>query len=128
MKKILLAYDGGEPARHALVTAASLARAFAADLTVVCVVPEHLAGGATETQSARQLHDARDELQELGVRAELLEPAGAPAHKIEQIAAEGGFDTIVMGSWHVPDLMPSHGGGVATHVAARAAGVVVLTH
>ncbi|MGH2465804.1 MAG: universal stress protein, partial [Candidatus Limnocylindrales bacterium] len=39
VKKILVAYDGGEPAQRALVLAADLARAFDAELGVVSVTP-----------------------------------------------------------------------------------------
>ena len=41
MKRILLAYDGAEPARKALATAADLAKKFEATITVVSVVPVH---------------------------------------------------------------------------------------
>ena len=39
MKKILLAYDGGEASRRALGTAADLAHALGASVSVVSVVP-----------------------------------------------------------------------------------------
>ena len=42
MKKILIAYDGGEPARRALDTAADLARLTGASVSVVSVVPVHV--------------------------------------------------------------------------------------
>ncbi len=38
--KILLAYDGGEPARHALDRAVELAKATGSTIDVVSVVPE----------------------------------------------------------------------------------------
>ena len=41
MKRILLAYDGTEPARKALATAADLAKKYEASVTVVSVVPVH---------------------------------------------------------------------------------------
>ena len=128
MKKILLAYDGGDEARRALETAASLARAFEAELTIVCVVPEHISGGAEAAHRARDLQDAREILAELGVEAELLEPAGDPAGKIEEIAREGGYDTIVLGSHDLTRLSPGLAGSVSSHVATHANGVVVLTH
>ena len=41
MKRILVAYDGGAPARRALDTAIELAKKFDALITVVSVVPFH---------------------------------------------------------------------------------------
>jgi nucleotide-binding universal stress UspA family protein len=41
VKKILLAYDGGEPARRALETAADLARVFEASVSVMEHVGTH---------------------------------------------------------------------------------------
>ncbi len=41
MKNILVAYDGGEPARRALEAAVELAKRFDAPLAVVSVVPVH---------------------------------------------------------------------------------------
>ena len=41
MKNILVAYDGGEPARRALETGIELAKRFDASLAVVSVVPVH---------------------------------------------------------------------------------------
>src|SRR6266508_3340846 len=41
MKRILVAFDGGEPARHALTTAIDLAKRFNALISVVSVVPFH---------------------------------------------------------------------------------------
>ena len=39
MKNILLAYDGGEPAKRALTMAIELTKTFDANLSVVSVVP-----------------------------------------------------------------------------------------
>ena len=132
MERILLAYDGEKPARHALQTAAELAMAFRAALSVVSVVPVGPDGTPTEPWDggeahARDLQDAREVLAELGVQAELLEPAGDPARKIEGIAREGGYDTIVIGSRDLAP-MPGLAGSVSSHVATHANGVVVLTH
>ena len=109
MERILLAYDGGEPARRALETAAELALAFRATLSVVSVVPVGQDGKPTEPwdggeEHARELHEAKRALAERGLQVDLLEPLGDPARTIERIAAEGGFDTIVIGSRGLGDL------------------------
>jgi nucleotide-binding universal stress UspA family protein len=131
MKKILLAYDGGEPARRALMTAAELARAFHAPLSVVSVVPE--AAGRPRGDPwgearahARDLQDAKRLLAEMGLEVELLEPSGDPARRIEQIAAEGEFDTIVLGSGADGDVDRVGHGGVSRHVVAHAVATVVV--
>jgi nucleotide-binding universal stress UspA family protein len=131
MKKILLAYDGGEPARRALEAAGELARAFHAPVSVVSVVPEvdgRVAGDPLEDASdhARKLQDAKRLLAEMGIEAELMEPSGDPARRIEQIALEGGFDTIVLGCDGGGPINHALHGSVSGHVLANAAATVVV--
>ena len=133
MERILLAYDGGEAARRALETAAELAIAFRASLSVVSVVPlgrdgrpmEPWDGGETH---ARELREAKLLLAEQGLEVDLLEPLGDPARTIERIAAEGGFDTIVIGSRGLGDLDRELTGSVSEHVVTHASAIVVVTH
>jgi len=132
MKKILLAYDGGEPARHALDTAAELALKFGASLSVVSVVPVHSGRAPVDpwddsTVHAQELVEARRLLQEKGVEADLMEPAGDPAKTIEHIAAEGGFDTIVLGSRGLSMVGRALQGSVSEHVATHAEATVIIT-
>src|SRR6478735_8028235 len=103
VKNILVAYDGGEPARRALETAIELARQFDGSLGIVSVIPVH--AGRTpidpwddKTVHDRQLDDARRLAASHGVTAAILEPAGDPATAIERVAEGGHFDTIVVGS------------------------------
>jgi nucleotide-binding universal stress UspA family protein len=133
MKKILLAYDGGEPARRALQTAGELARAFHAPLSVVSVVPEGVVrqgGDPWEITSAhaRELQEAKRLLEEMGLEVEFLEPEGDPAGRIEQIAAEGGFDTIVLGSGRDSQAEGVRDGDVSPHVVASTVVTVVVAH
>ena len=131
MKKILLAYDGGEPARRALETAGELARAFHAPLSVVSVVSEgagRLAGDPREDASAhaRELQEAKRLLAEMGLEVELLEPSGDPARRIAQIAEEGGFDTIVLGSGGRVPIGEAPRGRVSRHLVDHAIATVVV--
>ncbi len=133
MERILLAYDGGEPARHALQTAAELAMAFRAALSVVSVVPVGPDGTPTEPWDggeahARDLHDAQRVLAEHGLQVDLLEPLGDPARTIERIAVEGGFDTIVIGSRGLGGADRALHGSVSEHVVTHATATVVVTH
>ncbi len=133
MDRILLAYDGGEPARRALETAAELAIAFRATLSVVSVVPVGSDGKPTEPWDggeahARELHEAKRALADRGLEVDLLEPLGDPAGTIERIAAEGGFDTIVIGSRGLSALDRVLRGSVSEHVVTHSSATVVVTH
>ena len=133
MKKILMAYDGGDPARKALNTAIELAKKFDASMTVVSVVPVHPGRAPIDpwddtTVHAQELLEAKKLLREAGIEAELLEPAGDPAKTIERIAADGGYDTIVMGSRHLGAIERVLQGSVSEHVATHADATVVIAH
>jgi len=131
MKRILVAYDGHEAGRRALEMAARLSLAFEARVDVVSVVPEgfgradgHVRDPAVE--HARELVEARAILRDQGVEAGLIEPAGDPAETIERLAAERGYDTIVVGgSRAVRDGQPWME-SVTAHVAANARVDVVV--
>jgi nucleotide-binding universal stress UspA family protein len=131
MEKILVAYDGTESCRKALDTAAQLGKAFGAKIGVVSVIP-HRAGRFPVDPwddadvHAKKLLDARDELRQLGLEAELLEPAGDPARMIETMADRGGYDTIVVGSRNLGALERLFQGSVSEHVATHAHATVVV--
>jgi nucleotide-binding universal stress UspA family protein len=131
MNKILVAYDGGEPAKHALTTAIDLARKFGATMSIVSVVPVHPGRAPVDpwddtTVHAQELVEARTLLREAGIEAELLEPAGDPAKTIEKIAVDGGFDTIVIGSRGLNAISRALQGSVSEHVATHADATVVI--
>lgn len=130
MKKILVAYDGGEAAHRALETAATLAHALGATVSVVSVVPTHGRLGTDPWDDsevhAKELTEARTILRESGVEAQLLEPVGDPAATIERIAREGEFDTIVLGSRGLNALERVLQGSVSEHVATHAEATVVI--
>ncbi len=133
MKKILLAYDGGEAARHALGTAAELATTFGAEVGVVSVIPLYpgrapVAPWDDSSVHAQELQDAKRMLADRGVAAELLEPSGDPARTIERVAEEGGYDTIVIGSRGLGTLERALQGSVSEHVVTHTAATVVVTH
>jgi nucleotide-binding universal stress UspA family protein len=131
MNRILLAYDGGEPAKRALETAVELARKFDATISVVSVVPFHpgrmpVDPWDDETTHRQALDEARSLLALQGIEAELLEPIGEPARTIERIAHDGDFDTIVIGSRGLGALSRLLQGSVSEHVATHAESTVVL--
>lgn len=131
MKRILVAYDGGEPARRALDTAIELAKQFDALITVVSVVPVHPGRAPIDPWDDRSVHaqelqEAKQILTAHGITAEFLEPAGVPAATIERIAAEGGFDTVVVGSRGLGAVSRFLQGSVSEHVATHADATVVI--
>lgn len=134
MKKILVAYDGSEPALHALDQAAELATAFAGSVvTVVSVVPVHPGRVPVDPWDDRVVHQqeldaAVAHLAKRGVKAERLEPAGDPAPTIERLAVEGGFDTVVVGTRGKGAATRFLQGSVSEHVATHAASTVVVVH
>jgi nucleotide-binding universal stress UspA family protein len=131
MNKILLAYDGGAPARRALDQTIELARRFGAEVAVVSVVPVHASlvpippwdEGAVHADA---LAEARALLRQAGIEPMLLEPGGDPARTIERVAEEQGFDTIVIGTRGLGLLGRVLQGSVSDHVATHARATVVV--
>lgn len=131
MKRILLAYDGGGPAKRALEVAAELAKKVDGLVSVVSVVPYH-PGLAPMDQwnddvvRAGELDEARSLLALQGIEADTLEPIGDPAQTIERIARDGGYDTVVVGTRGLGALARFFQGSVSEHVATHADVTVVV--
>ncbi len=131
MKRILVAFDGGEPARRALDTAIDLAKKFDALIAIVSVVPFHPGRSPVDPSDdqavhAKELLEARAILAESGIEADLLEPIGDPARTIERIAVDGGFDTVVLGSRGLSAASRFLQGSVSEHVATHSEVTVVI--
>ena len=131
MKKILVAYDGGDPARRAVDLAAELARVFEATISVVSVVPVHPGRVPIDpwddtSVHAQELLESRRLLREKGIEAELIEPSGDPARTIERIAEEGAYDMIVVGSRGLSGVGRVLQGSVSEHIATHAKTTVVI--
>ena len=131
MERILLAYDGGEPAQRALAMAADLATTFRATLTVVSVVPVHPGRTPIDPWDDRAVHDAElleagGFLRARGIEPELLEAAGDPARTIERIATERQVDAVIVGARGLGTLGRVLQGSVSEHVATHAATTVIV--
>ena len=131
MQNILVAYDGTDPAKRALDTAADLSEKFGASIGVISVIPVH--GGRVPVDPwddnevhARELIEARDILRLRGAEPKLYEPAGDPAASIERIAEAGGYDTVVVGSRKLGALARTLQGSVSEHVATHVRSTVVI--
>jgi nucleotide-binding universal stress UspA family protein len=131
MKRILVAYDGGEPARRALDTAVALAKQASALVSVISVIPYHPGRAPMDPWDddkvhAGELEEARGILAQQGIEAELLEPIGDPARTIERVARDGGFDVVVVGSRGLGSVARFLQGSVSEHVATHAETTVVI--
>jgi nucleotide-binding universal stress UspA family protein len=131
MRSILVAYDGGDPARRALETGIELAKQFDASLAIVSVVPVHAGRVRIDPWDDRSVHEkalteARDIAARQGIEVELIEPAGDPARAIERVAEMGRFDTIVVGSRDLGVFSRILEGSVSTHVATHAQATVIV--
>ena len=131
MKRILIAYDGDEPASRALERGAELAQASGADLAVISVTPWRGGRFPTDPWDDAEVHvkalkTASDWLSGRGLSAELLSPAGDPGETIETIAEAGDFDTIVVGSRDLGPVGRFMQGSVSEHLATNAKATVVI--
>jgi nucleotide-binding universal stress UspA family protein len=131
MQRILVAYDGGAPAKRALDTAIELAKKFDATISVISVVPFHPGRVPVDPWDdmpvhTQELKEARQILAGHGIEAELLEPVGDPATTIEDIAEARGFDVIVIGSRGLGAASRFLQGSVSEHVATHAGTTVVI--
>ena len=131
MKRILVAYDGDEPAHRALERGAELAQAFGAELGVMSVTPWR--GGRFPTDlwddaevHAKALKSASDWLSQRGLSATLLSPAGDPGKTIETVAEAGDFDTIIVGTRGLGSVGRFMQGSVSEHLATNAKATVVI--
>ena len=131
MKRILVAYDGGEPGRRALDTAIELARGIGAQVSVVSVVPYHPGRSPIDPWDDRDVHaaelgEAKRILGDAGISADYLEPSGDPAKTIEQLVDELGYDMVVLGSRGLGPVSRFLQGSVSEHVATHANATVVI--
>jgi nucleotide-binding universal stress UspA family protein len=131
MKRILVAIDDEEPSRLALERGADLALAFGAELAVISVTPWRSDGFPVDLWDdagahAKALESAADWLSQRGLSAEMLSPTGDPGRTIEEVAEDGNFDTIVVGSRGLGSVARFMQGSVSEHVATNAKASVVI--
>jgi nucleotide-binding universal stress UspA family protein len=131
MKKILVAYDGGEPAHRALDMAADLAKRYEAKVGIVSVIPVHPGRVPVDPWDDRAVHtselaEARAILVKQGIEPVLYEPAGDPAVTIEKIAQEGDYDIVVVGSRGLGVVSRALQGSVSEHVATHSQATVII--
>ncbi|NPA23750.1 MAG: universal stress protein [Crenarchaeota archaeon] len=106
VKKILVAYDGSEPAVKALLHGARIAKLCNAKLYVIHVVPlpedyislyEHEFASKALLEGQKLLERCKEIVKALGVEAEYILEKGDPARKIVETAERLDVDYIVIG-------------------------------
>jgi nucleotide-binding universal stress UspA family protein len=101
MDKILVAYDGTAESEAALRLAAELATTLGAAIGMVSVAPTPSGGpnqpSADVSISERELLEASERLATIGSHAEIHRATGDPGSEIDRIAADNGYDAIVVG-------------------------------
>ncbi|MEM2968999.1 MAG: universal stress protein [Candidatus Bathyarchaeia archaeon] len=98
MEKILVGVDGSEHSKRALAEAIKIAKKFEAEVTVVNVFHPAPTPSAHEF-SHKILEDAKTVLEDEKVKYELASVTGTnPSKVITDMAAQGKFDLIVVGS------------------------------
>lgn len=126
MKKILVAVDGSEHAKKVSEEAIKLAKALGAGVGVICVaeVPVHvtmdmvqLYRDKIEQQSKEVLEQAKGFFAAAGVNAEGIMKTGYPSTVICDVAEEGNYDIIVMGSRGLGKIKEMLLGSVSNRVA-----------
>ena len=119
--RILIAYDGSEPSRHALDQGMSLAGLTSSEVTILSVVPRVMipvysdVGATGSMYTGREMAEIQEDMREfysdslkevskelperypgVNVDTELLE--GRPSQTIIEVAEDDGYDLIVIGS------------------------------
>jgi nucleotide-binding universal stress UspA family protein/DNA-directed RNA polymerase subunit RPC12/RpoP len=131
--KLLVAYDGGDPAKRALAKAVQLARGLGTSICVLSVVPVYpgrrpINPADDRVVHAQQLMDAEAYLATEGVEAQLIERTGQPGDVIARTANEGAFDAVLMGSGRLGGIARFIFGGVPAHVASHTRATVIIVH
>ena len=132
MKKILVATDGSEKSKHAMEEAASLAKAFDAEITVISVSQDTQFYIGDQTFGSGHMFVLQEDIEkavkqilkraseffaEKGLEVKTVLGKGYPADVICETAEEGQFDLIVMGSRGLGSIKGFILGSVSSRVA-----------
>jgi nucleotide-binding universal stress UspA family protein len=131
IRKILIAYDGSEPARRALALGADLARGMGASVGLISVTPQRPDRRPDDpwgdaSAHAAELAEAKAFLAERGLEAEKHEPVGVAGPMIVRVAQEFQYDTIVLGSRHLSTIGQAFLGSVSKYVSHHADATVII--
>jgi nucleotide-binding universal stress UspA family protein len=116
-RRILVAYDGSEEAKWALMHAADTARAKGAAIGVVTVLPELAAAAA----------DATEILREHKLEAMVHTPIGDPVTEITRVAHDHAYDVIYVGRREKGSFARALAGSVSDGVVHASSRTTVVT-
>jgi nucleotide-binding universal stress UspA family protein len=130
IRRLLVAYDGGEPARLALELGIELASTAGATLGIVSVVPgEGLAPDdpwSATSERAAELSEAKRRAAKAGLAAVTHEPTGIPGPSIVEVAASFEYDTIVIGARRLGPIRRTLLGSVSRYVASHSSATIII--
>lgn len=141
-KKILCPIDFSEPARAAMAAAVELSRHFDAELTLFhsYQLPGYTLPEGSVVASPKMLQDLADQAeahleewrkiaQGLGaMRVETAKGIGDPAIEVVELAREGGFDLVVVGTHGRSGIRHALLGSIAERVVRHARCPVLTIH
>jgi nucleotide-binding universal stress UspA family protein len=122
VRRLLVAYDTGEPARVALDWGIQLARSTGAALGIVSVAPDDEVPDdpwSETSERAAGLYAAKLRAAEAGIDAVTHLPVGAPGPMIVEVAATFDYDTIVIGSRRLGPIRRRLLGSVSGYVVSH---------
>jgi nucleotide-binding universal stress UspA family protein len=135
MERIVIGFDGSEPAKRALERATSLAKAFSSELIVTSVAPIMVGFRSAPVDPVdspdvhnAELDEARTYVSAQDVNAEYVVAGGDPADAIVDLAAERKADLIVVGSREIGFVQRLLGQSVSGTVAHHAHCDVLIVH
>ena len=122
--RIMVAYDGSDPAKRALERVATLHGEH--EITVLSVVPVlsgagrggGIDGTSDVAEHRRMLDEAAALLADRGIQAKALEAVGHPAEVIVDVAAKEKFDLVAIGP-HEHGVMQRIIGSTTSHVVGH---------
>ncbi|WP_298629015.1 universal stress protein [uncultured Thermus sp.] len=137
-RRILVGYDGSEPAKKALLAALELARAFRGEVLALAVVrPPEFAELGVEVEGvleeakgplAEAFRFAQSEADRRGVVLRTRSQVGHPAETLVRVAEEEGFDLIVLGRRGLTPVQRWMLGSVSERVLRYAPSAVMVVH
>jgi nucleotide-binding universal stress UspA family protein len=131
IRRVLIAYDGGEPAQTALELGIELGSATSAAIGIISVAPVEPGVAPDDpwsemSQHAAALDAAKQRVVEAGLTAETHEPTGDPGPLIVEVAASLDYDTIVIGARRLDPIRRMFLGSVSRYVASHSSATVIV--
>jgi nucleotide-binding universal stress UspA family protein len=130
VRRLLIAFDGGDPAWTALELGIELASAAHAAVGIVSVVPAE--DGIPDdpwsetSKHAAELYEAKLRVEAAGLTADTHEPTGNPGPLIVEVAASFEYDTIVVGARRLGPIRRTLLGSVSRYVVSHSSATVVI--